>query len=75
MCSGVNRGYGQNEILGPWGLSTDRHNRDVYVCGCAADRIMCLADLIAIDKFSSIFFDCLFCNYSSTLRGSKISIY
>ena len=32
VCSGVNRGKGQNELSNPWGLSTDRHNGDVYVC-------------------------------------------
>ena len=32
VCSGVNRGRGQNEIYIPYGLSTDRHNGDVYVC-------------------------------------------
>ena len=39
VCSGVNRGRGQNEIDNPWGLSTDRHNGDVYVCDWKADRI------------------------------------
>ena len=39
VCSGVNRGKGQNEISIPGGLSTDRHNGDVYVCDCGADRI------------------------------------
>ena len=37
--SGVNQGEGQNEIFIPRGLSTDRHNRDVYVCDCEVDRI------------------------------------
>ena len=32
VCSGVNRGRGQNEIYNPYGLSTDKHNGDVYVC-------------------------------------------
>ena len=32
LCSGVNRGEGQNEIDIPLGLSTDRHYGDVYVC-------------------------------------------
>ena len=39
VCSGVNRGAGQNEISHPFGLSTDRHNGDVYVCDYMADRI------------------------------------
>ena len=39
VCSGVNRGRGQNEISNPWGLSTDRHNGDVYVCDFVAARI------------------------------------
>ena len=39
VCSGVNRGKGQNEISNPWGLSTDRHNGDVYVCDYVAARI------------------------------------
>ena len=39
VCSGVNRGRGQNEISHPFGLSTDRHNGDVYVCDYMADRI------------------------------------
>ena len=32
VCSGVNQGFGQNEIYHPFDLSTDRHNGDVYVC-------------------------------------------
>ena len=36
---GVNKGEGQNEIYTPYRLSTDRHNGDVYVCDCVADRI------------------------------------
>ena len=39
VCSGVNGGEGQNEIHSPRGLSTDRHNGDVYVCDCKTDRI------------------------------------
>ena len=39
VCSGVNRGEGQNELSNPLGLSTDRHNGDVYVCDSGADRI------------------------------------
>ena len=39
VCSGVNSGEGQNEIVIPSGLSTDRHNGDVYVCDFEADRI------------------------------------
>ena len=39
VCSGVNRGKGQNELSYPWGLSTDRHNGDVYVCDYGAVRI------------------------------------
>ena len=39
VCSGVNRGEGQNEIVVPFGLSTDRHNGDVYVCDYMADKI------------------------------------
>ena len=39
VCSGVNEGKGQNEIYIPCGLSTDRHNGDVYVCDCKLDRI------------------------------------
>ena len=39
VCSGVNRGKGQNELSYPLGLSTDRHNGDVYVCDSVADRI------------------------------------
>ena len=39
VCSGVNQGKGQNEIFVPWGLSTDRHNGDVYVCNWEPDRI------------------------------------
>ena len=39
VCSGVNKGKGQNEISIPLGLSTDRHNGDVYVCDSGADRI------------------------------------
>ena len=39
VCSGVNLGKGQNEIYYPWGLSTDKHNGDVYVCDCRVDRI------------------------------------
>ena len=39
LCSGVNRGKGQNELYIPFGLSTDRHNGDVYVCGWDPDRI------------------------------------
>ena len=39
VCSGVNRGRGQNEIYNPFALSTDRHNGDVYVCDWAANRI------------------------------------
>ena len=38
-CSGVNIGLERNEIDNPWGLSTDRHNGDVYVCDWAADKI------------------------------------
>ena len=39
VCSGVNSGgEGQNKIDLPFGLSTDRHNGDVYVCELA-DRI------------------------------------
>ena len=37
--SGVNRGEGQNEIDTPSGLSTDRHNGDVYVCDYRVGRI------------------------------------
>ena len=33
--SGVNGGERQNEIYNPCGLSTDRHNGDVYVCDWA----------------------------------------
>ena len=39
VCSGVNQGKGQNEIFYPYGLSTDRHNGDVYVCDLVTDRI------------------------------------
>ena len=39
VSSGVNRRKGQNEITIPSGLSTDRHNGDVYVCDFEADRI------------------------------------
>ena len=39
VCSGVNKGKGQNEIDLPFDLSTDRHNGDVFVCDCYADRI------------------------------------
>ena len=39
VCSGVNKGYGQNEIVIPSGLSTDRHNGDVYVCDWTVGRI------------------------------------
>ena len=39
VCSGVNRGAGQNEIDYPCGLSTDRHNGDVYVCDWTAGKI------------------------------------
>ena len=39
VCSGVNAGVGQNEIYFPSGLSTDRHNGDVYVCDFEAARI------------------------------------
>ena len=39
VCSGVNKGIGQNKINDPSGLSTDRHNGDVYVCDSRTDRI------------------------------------
>ena len=39
VCSGVNKGEGQNEIFRPLVLSTDRHNGDVYVCDFEAARI------------------------------------
>ena len=39
VCSGVNKGEGQNEISLPFDLSTDRHNGDVYVCDWDAARI------------------------------------
>ena len=39
VSSGANRRKGQNEIGPPEGLSTDRHNGDVYVSDCMADRI------------------------------------
>ena len=39
VCSGVNEGEGQNELYTPLGLSTDRHNGDVYVCDIMAARI------------------------------------
>ena len=39
VCSGVNEGRGQNEIYNPRGLSTDRHNGDVYVCDLTPHRI------------------------------------
>ena len=39
VCSGVNRGKGQNEIYTPCGLSTDTLNGDVYVCDLGAARI------------------------------------
>ena len=39
VCSGVYGGYEQDEIENPQGLSTDRHNGDVYVCDGEADRI------------------------------------
>ena len=39
VCSGVYRGRGQNEIVNPCALSTDRHNGDVYVCDWLANRI------------------------------------
>ena len=39
VCSGVNKGEGQNEIYYALGLSTDRHNGDVYVCDWGAARI------------------------------------
>ena len=37
--SGVNRGIGQGEILGPYGLSIDRDNGDIFVCDFGANRI------------------------------------
>ena len=39
VCSGVNKGKGQSQIYIPLGLSTDRHNGDVFVCDWKADRI------------------------------------
>ena len=39
VCSGVNKGEGQNEIYHPYGLSADRHNGDVYVCDWLGYRI------------------------------------
>ena len=37
--SGINGGRGQNELYSPRGLSTDRHNGDVYVCDYMAHMI------------------------------------
>ena len=34
--SGVNKGIGEMEILGPFGLSIDRDNGDIFVCGFAS---------------------------------------
>ena len=46
VCSGANRGEGRNEIYNPYGLSTDRHNGDVYVCDCmASNRIQVFTPL------------------------------
>ena len=39
VCSAVNSGKGQNELSLPCGLSTDRHNGDVYVCDSTVHRI------------------------------------
>ena len=39
VCSGVNRGEGENEVSVPFCLSTDGYDSDVYVCDSRARRI------------------------------------
>ena len=59
LCSGVNRGEGQNEIDIPLGLSTDRHNGDVFVCDWWLIGFRCLPEKVFIRK-PSIHKDCIF---------------
>ena len=38
------KGSGELQFKGPWGLSTDEFNNDIYICDCSNNRIQIISE-------------------------------